>query len=118
MQTALAGMGAGVLVNPTLVSASSQSENQYERVYANSDVRLKAMTMERIDTHCHYDLTMSELKGEDESERIPTIEGKLDRFIHYGQMVSSFGQYGRMGVGGWRGNGTGDWEAEGMKGQV
>ncbi len=75
MQTALAGMGAGVLVKPTLVSASSQSENQYERVYANSDVRLKAMTMERIDTHCHYDLTMSELKGEDDFINTPELVG-------------------------------------------
>jgi len=75
VQTALAGMGAGVLVKPTLVSASSQSENQYERVYANSDVRLKAMTMERIDTHCHYDLTMSELKGEDDFINTPELVG-------------------------------------------
>lgn len=76
MQTALAGVGAGVFVNPNLASASSHPDNQYEKIYANSDVRLKAMTMERIDTHSHYSIrNQSELKVNDDFINSPELVG-------------------------------------------
>ena len=56
IQSAAVGLGASTLGYPFLASASasSHSDLQEETVHISSDVRLKAMTMERIDTHSHF----------------------------------------------------------------
>ncbi|MCP4313025.1 MAG: amidohydrolase family protein [Bacteroidetes bacterium] len=73
MQTAVAGLGAGLLAKASPVSGSGLPEGQAEISSSLSDIRLMAMELERIDTHSHYDIRMSELKGEDDFINTPGI---------------------------------------------
>lgn len=73
MQTAMAGMGAGILAVPGSATARVK---QPEKDSMNSDVRFKAMTLERIDTHSHYSIrNQSELKGHDDFINTPELLG-------------------------------------------
>ena len=66
MRNTAAGLAAGTLACQGLPAAASDTEgsteSREEAKHAMSDVRLKAMTMERVDTHSHWQPKQAALK--------------------------------------------------------
>ena len=98
VRTTAAGLAASALACPGLASTAPEAEepmDEPQRTAAQmSDVRLKAMTMERVDTHSHWQPQQAELKdiaqglGDfTQSPGSPVIEQLM---LHLAMMPSHF----------------------------